>query len=262
MLSGMSAQLRAAGLDLNSHDKCWQFFLSEVKTHLRVVLCFSPGSPEFRRRLRRLPALLNCTAVDWFQPWPMDALLSVSEKFLEDLNLDIDKSGEIDEEEEQTHRAIIEFMPFAFQNLQQVPLTPAVPMASPWRPHGVPMASTCCPHAVPMPSACPPHPPPIPIVPPLQVAAEYCSYRGGLQVFTTPMPPSSLPPHSPHQPYPRLLSSLLPLLLSYPPLLPSSSLTLLTSTTPTERVKWQGFGTPHPHTSSPSLTHTHHHRKG
>ena len=70
--------------------------------------------------MRHLPALMNSTTVDWFHPWPMDALLSVSKKFLADLNLDIDKSGEVDEDEQRTHEAIIQFMPFAFRNLETV----------------------------------------------------------------------------------------------------------------------------------------------
>ena len=77
-------------------------------------------SAAFNERIRRFPSLISSTVIDWFHPWPVDALLSVSERFLADLNLDIDKSGVIDEAEVLAHRAIIEFMPFAFDIVNKV----------------------------------------------------------------------------------------------------------------------------------------------
>jgi dynein heavy chain, axonemal len=38
-------------------------------------------------RCRQFPALINCTTIDWFSPWPEDALLSVAARFLEDVQL-------------------------------------------------------------------------------------------------------------------------------------------------------------------------------
>jgi hypothetical protein len=37
---------------------------------------------DFRNRSRKFPALVNSTVIDWFQPWPEDALLSVGQRFL------------------------------------------------------------------------------------------------------------------------------------------------------------------------------------
>ena len=91
-----------------------------MKDNLRIVLCMSPMSSVFNERLRRFPSLISSTVIDWFLPWPADALLSVSERFLADLNLDIDKSGVIDEEEIEAHKAIIRFMPFAFDIVNKV----------------------------------------------------------------------------------------------------------------------------------------------
>lgn len=36
---------------------------------------------------RRFPGLINCTAVDFFHPWPRQALISVAARFLEDVEL-------------------------------------------------------------------------------------------------------------------------------------------------------------------------------
>lgn len=50
----------------------------------QVILCFSPVGSTLRVRARRFPALVNCTAIDWFHEWPEDALMSVSSRFLEE----------------------------------------------------------------------------------------------------------------------------------------------------------------------------------
>lgn len=50
---------------------------------LQVVLCFSPVGFTLRTRARKFPALVNCTAIDWFHPWPQLALQSVSSTFID-----------------------------------------------------------------------------------------------------------------------------------------------------------------------------------
>lgn len=52
---------------------------------LQVVLCFSPVGSTLRVRSRKFPAVTNCTAIDWFHEWPQEALVSVSNRFIEDL---------------------------------------------------------------------------------------------------------------------------------------------------------------------------------
>jgi len=68
------------------------FFVSKVKKNLHVVLAFSPVGDTFRVRARRFPGLVNCTVIDQFHPWPRDALVSVAERFLQD----VDMSGSSD----------------------------------------------------------------------------------------------------------------------------------------------------------------------
>ena len=53
-----------------------------AKDSIHVVLAFSPIGEDFKRRLRMFPALVNCTTIDWFLPWPSEALQSVAEVFL------------------------------------------------------------------------------------------------------------------------------------------------------------------------------------
>ncbi|KAI4563747.1 hypothetical protein MJG53_016321 [Ovis ammon polii x Ovis aries] len=63
------------------------FFVNRCKENLHVVVAFSPIGDAFRNRLRQFPSLINCCTIDWFQPWPEDALERVAVKFLETLEL-------------------------------------------------------------------------------------------------------------------------------------------------------------------------------
>jgi len=38
----------------------------------------SPVGEGFRRRIRTFPGLVNCTTIDWFLPWPEEALRSTA----------------------------------------------------------------------------------------------------------------------------------------------------------------------------------------
>lgn len=49
-----------------------------------MSLCFSPVGESLRRRARQFPALVNSTVIDWYFPWPKDALMNVATRFLEE----------------------------------------------------------------------------------------------------------------------------------------------------------------------------------
>ena len=57
-------------------------FIQKAKTSCHVVLAMSPIGEDFKRRLRMFPSLVNCCTIDWFLPWPKEALQSVAEHFL------------------------------------------------------------------------------------------------------------------------------------------------------------------------------------
>ena len=40
-----------------------------------------------RIRARKFPAIVNCTSIDWFHEWPEEALVSVSSRFLSEVEL-------------------------------------------------------------------------------------------------------------------------------------------------------------------------------
>lgn len=67
----------------------FNFFVQTVREHLHVVVTMSPIGDNFRTRIRKFPALVNCCTIDWFQPWPEDALLAVATKFLREIEMPI-----------------------------------------------------------------------------------------------------------------------------------------------------------------------------
>ena len=48
----------------------------------------SPIGDAFRRRLRMFPSLVNCCTIDWFRPWPSDALDAVASTFLAEVEME------------------------------------------------------------------------------------------------------------------------------------------------------------------------------
>nr|XP_044991758.1 dynein axonemal heavy chain 12 [Jaculus jaculus] len=84
----------------NKHDELsplalFAFFVSRCKDNLHVVVAFSPIGDAFRNRLRQFPSLINCCTIDWFQPWPEDALERVAVNFLETLELTDNERQEV-----------------------------------------------------------------------------------------------------------------------------------------------------------------------
>jgi dynein heavy chain len=71
----------------DTRDNCRQWFIDKTKKNLHMCLCFSPVGDSFRQRARKFPALVNSTVIDWFQPWPYEALLSVANSFLSEVDL-------------------------------------------------------------------------------------------------------------------------------------------------------------------------------
>ncbi|KAM7035687.1 dynein axonemal heavy chain 17 [Acridotheres tristis] len=83
IIGSMRPQVKSLGME-DTKENCWKLFIEKVRRQLKVVLCFSPVGSTLRVRARRFPAVVNCTAIDWFHEWPEDALVSVSSRFLEE----------------------------------------------------------------------------------------------------------------------------------------------------------------------------------
>ena len=70
-----------------SDPELFELFKDRCRNNIHVMLAFSPIGEDFKRRLRMFPSVVNCTTIDWFLPWPKDALSSVAHHFLEDIDL-------------------------------------------------------------------------------------------------------------------------------------------------------------------------------
>merc|ERR1719272_2650284 len=99
---------KAAGIS-DTPDNLWSFFISRIKKNLHMSLCFSPVGDGMRNRARKFPALVNCTVIDWFQPWPMDALFNVGMSRL----APIEQSGAADS---PVRAGICDFLPYSFES--------------------------------------------------------------------------------------------------------------------------------------------------
>jgi dynein heavy chain len=62
-------------------DGLFNFFIDRVRKNLHVCFCISPIGDQFRNYCRVYPGLINNTTINWFMPWPEDALFEVAKKF-------------------------------------------------------------------------------------------------------------------------------------------------------------------------------------
>ena len=78
---GLMRPLAKAAGKPETRDAIWQYFVQVIRENLHIVLAFSPIGEGFRARCRQFPSIINCATIDWFSPWPADALYSVAVRY-------------------------------------------------------------------------------------------------------------------------------------------------------------------------------------
>ncbi|XP_063312141.1 dynein axonemal heavy chain 9 [Pelobates fuscus] len=86
IIGSVRNEVKSVGL-MDTRENCWKFFIDRVRRQLKIALCFSPVGNKLRIRSRKFPAVVNCTAIDWFHEWPREALESVSLRFLQETEI-------------------------------------------------------------------------------------------------------------------------------------------------------------------------------
>ena len=86
-MRGHAKNLPGGGKNMTTVE-LWEFFLRRCRDNLHIVLAFSPIGDSFRTRLRKFPSIINCSTIDWFFAWPIDALEAVASSFLKSVKLD------------------------------------------------------------------------------------------------------------------------------------------------------------------------------
>uniref|UniRef100_A0A9L0IQP0 Dynein axonemal heavy chain 10 n=1 Tax=Equus asinus TaxID=9793 RepID=A0A9L0IQP0_EQUAS len=76
---GQEALKHGTGL---AKESVWQYFVNKSANNLHIVLGMSPVGDTLRTRCRNFPGLVNNTGIDWFMPWPPQALHAVAKSFL------------------------------------------------------------------------------------------------------------------------------------------------------------------------------------
>ncbi|KAA3673650.1 dynein heavy chain, axonemal, partial [Paragonimus westermani] len=63
---------------LINKETVWNYFRSSCASRLHLVLCMNPTGDTLRTRCRDFPGIAKCTTIDWYFPWPEQALYAVA----------------------------------------------------------------------------------------------------------------------------------------------------------------------------------------
>ncbi|EDW73522.2 uncharacterized protein Dwil_GK16602 [Drosophila willistoni] len=69
-------------------SEVYAYYIDRIREQLHVALAFSPIGDSFKERIRVYPSLINCCTIDWYMPWPDEALDRVGTYFVSSMHLD------------------------------------------------------------------------------------------------------------------------------------------------------------------------------
>ena len=108
LISEIDDQARKEGV-AESKEAKWDYFVNRCRDNLHVVLAMSPAGDTLRIRCRNFPGLVSNTSIDWFFPWPEEALAAVANYFLKEQDLDDDLREPITNHIVQVHLSVQDY---------------------------------------------------------------------------------------------------------------------------------------------------------
>ena len=99
----------------------WIYFINRVRDCLHMVLAFSPVGQKFRERARKFPSIFSTCTIDWFLPWPEEALVAVSHKFLKSFKIECtnEVQSELERHMGKVHDLVTEVCGIYFQRMRR-----------------------------------------------------------------------------------------------------------------------------------------------
>merc|ERR1711871_1941824 len=108
IINSVRKEVKAAGIPETSAN-CWHYYVNKARDNMHIVLAMSPSGDALRTRCRNFPGLVSSCVIDWFSPWPTDALTKVADFFLAEESLP-----------EEHHKNIEEHLVFVHQNVLDI----------------------------------------------------------------------------------------------------------------------------------------------
>lgn len=113
-IMAVSREVREAGI-VENKENCWNYFITKCRDNLHIVLSMSPAGDTLRVRCRNFPGLVSSTSIDWFLPWPSQALEAVATRFLQAVDIPEENREAIIQHMIKVHLSVGEYS----QNFEQ-----------------------------------------------------------------------------------------------------------------------------------------------
>ncbi|GBG28853.1 Dynein heavy chain 5, axonemal [Hondaea fermentalgiana] len=91
-LAVMASDMRSIAIKeqpgfIDTPENLTRYFVDSIRDKLHMILCMSPVHAKYQERVRRFPALFAESFIDWYLPWPTEALQAVADQRLADFEL-------------------------------------------------------------------------------------------------------------------------------------------------------------------------------
>ena len=108
VMADIEDEARKLGIPETKEAK-WGYFVNKCRDNLHIVLAMSPAGDTLRVRCRNFPGLVSSTSIDWFFPWPEDALTAVAQDKLQELELEAEEREPVIKHIVMTHLSVQQY---------------------------------------------------------------------------------------------------------------------------------------------------------